>query len=118
MVAAQWDGLTDMKWFGLVHFKRLLFESDVFWIALRNNLFIMLVVPVFVLPLSLFLAACLSRRLRLRRFPHRVLLPEHPRVVVATLIWGYAYNANGGLVNGALVGIGTARYGSTSTSCL
>jgi ABC-type sugar transport system permease subunit/ABC-type glycerol-3-phosphate transport system substrate-binding protein len=103
----QWDGLTDMKWFGLVHFKRLLFESDVFWIALRNNLFIMLVVPVFVLPLSLFLAACLSRRLPgSAAFRIVFFFPNILGVVAATLIWGYAYNANGGLVNGALVGIG------------
>ena len=57
----RWDGLTDMLFVGLLHFQRLLFESDEFWIALNNNLFIMFMIPLFVLPLSLFLAVCISR---------------------------------------------------------
>jgi raffinose/stachyose/melibiose transport system permease protein len=103
----RWDGLTDMHWIGLVHFERLLFESEVFWTALGNNLFIMLVVPAFVLPLSLFLAACLSRRLPgSTLFRIVFFFPNILGIVAATLIWGYVYNANGGLANGALVGIG------------
>ncbi len=54
----QWDGLTAMNFKGLLYFKRLLFESDGFWIALKNNLFIMFVILVTVVgtdhPLRLF----------------------------------------------------------------
>src|SRR5262249_23247091 len=50
----EWNGLThmrDMPFKGLLNFRRLLFESDGFWIALNNNLFLMFVIPLFVIPL-------------------------------------------------------------------
>ena len=59
---------------------RLLLESDAFWIALKNNLFLMIVVPLFVIPLALFLAACISRGVRRgEALPRRVLLPQPAR---------------------------------------
>jgi ABC-type sugar transport system permease subunit len=57
----QWDGITDRRYVGLLHFKRLLFESDVFWIALKNNMFVMFVPALFVIPLSLLFAYLISR---------------------------------------------------------
>ena len=103
----RWDGLTEMTYKGLLHFKRLLFESDGFWIALRNNLFLMFVIPLCVLPLSLFLAACISRGVRGSKvFRIVVLFPNILGVVAATLLWMHMFNPQGGVVNRALVGIG------------
>ena len=103
----RWDGLTDMHWVGLLHFKRLLLESDAFWIALRNNLFIMFVIPLFVLPLSMFFAACISRGVRGQSIFRVVFFfPNILGGVVATLLWLHLYNPQGGPVNAALVGLG------------
>ncbi len=106
--AQRWDGLTATReWVGLLHFKRLLFESDAFWIAIQNNLFLMFVIPLFVLPLSLFFAACISRGLRGQSFFRVVFFfPNILGGVVATLLWLHLYNPQGGLINAALVGLG------------
>jgi len=103
----RWDGLTSMSFTGLTHFKRMLFESDVFWIALRNNLFIMFVIPLFVLPLSLFLAACISRGVKgATLFRITFFFPNILGGVAATLLWMHLYNPQGGPINAALVGLG------------
>jgi len=107
-----WDGLTsmkDMQYVGVMHFKRLLFESDPFWIAIGNNLFIMFVMPLFVLPMSLFFAACVSRRLRGQAFFRVVFFfPNILGGVVATLLWLHLYNPQTGLINAGLVALGKA----------
>jgi raffinose/stachyose/melibiose transport system permease protein len=58
----RWDGIggprTAAGWF---NFKWLLLESDTFWFALGNNLYIMIVPTVVVVPLSLLLAALINR---------------------------------------------------------
>ena len=100
----RWDGLTEMTYVGLQHFQRLLFESDPFWIALKNNLFIMLVIPLFVIPLSLFLAACISRGLKgSTLFRIVFFFPNILGAVAATLLWMHLYEPNGGPVNRVLV---------------
>jgi raffinose/stachyose/melibiose transport system permease protein len=102
-----WDGLTDMRFVGLRNFIRLLFESDGFWIALGNNLFIMFVIPLFVLPLSLFLAVCISRDMRgSAMFRIVFFFPNILGGVAATLLWMHLYNPQGGPINEAMVSLG------------
>ena len=102
-----WDGLTDMTFKGLLHFKRLFFESDSFWIAIKNNLFFMFIVPLFVLPLSLFLAACINRRVAgAALFRVVFFLPNILGGVAAALLWMHMYNPQGGVVNRSLVAVG------------
>lgn len=109
--ANRWDGLTDMKFVGLQHFHRLLFESDAFWVALNNNLFIMFIIPLFVLPLSLFLATCISRGVwgstlfRIVFFFPNILGP-----VAATLLWMQLYEPSGGPVNRVLLALGLSQF--------
>lgn len=105
--AVRWDGLTEMSFVGLLHFKRLLFESDEFWIALSNNLFIMFVIPSFVLPLALFLAVCISRQVKgAKLFRIAFFFPNILGGVAATLLWMHLYNPQGGPVNTVLVALG------------
>ncbi|HEY1683192.1 MAG TPA: extracellular solute-binding protein [Tepidisphaeraceae bacterium] len=110
--AHQWNGLTDMTtmpYVGLRNFRRLLFESDAFWIALKNNLFLMFVVPAFVVPLSLFLAAAISRGVwGSKTFRVVFFFPNLIGGVAATLLWLQIYNPQGGLINNALVDLGRA----------
>jgi len=103
----RWDGLTDMTFVGLLHFQRLLFESDEFWIALSNNLFIMFMIPLCVLPLALFLAVCISREvIGSKLFRIAFFFPNILGGVAATLLWMHLYNPQGGPVNTVLVALG------------
>jgi raffinose/stachyose/melibiose transport system permease protein len=103
----RWDGLTDMAFVGLLHFQRLLFESDEFWIALSNNLFIMFIIPLCVLPLALFLAVCISREVvGAKIFRIAFFFPNILGGVAATLLWMHLYNPQGGPVNTLLVTLG------------
>ena len=107
----RWDGLTDMSWVGLVHFERLLFESDGFWMALGNNLFIMFVIPCFVLPLALFLAVCVSRELwGSHLFRIVFFFPNILGSVAASLLWMHLYHPRGGPVNAILTSIGMSGF--------
>src|SRR6185436_8250852 len=82
-------------------------ESDAFWIALNNNLFLMFVVPVFVIPLALFLAASINRGVwGATIFRIVFFFPNLLGGVAATLLWLHLYNPQGGLVNSLLVGVG------------
>ena len=103
----RWDGLTDMSFVGLLHFQRLLLESDEFWIALSNNLFIMFAIPLFVLPLALFLAVCISREVvGATLFRIVFFFPNILGGVAATLLWMHFYNPQGGPMNAVLTGLG------------
>jgi raffinose/stachyose/melibiose transport system permease protein len=106
----EWNGLTpmgSMPYKGMLNFRRLLLESDSFWIALKNNLFLMFVVPLFVVPLSMFLAASISRGIwGGKTFRVIFFFPNLLGGVAATLLWLHVYNPQGGLVNGALVALG------------
>lgn len=101
----RWDGLGRPEWVGGLHFQRLLLESDGFWIALGNNLILMLAIPALVLPLSLFLANCLhhgvwgSRVFRIAFFFPNLL------GVAGILLWQQLYNPQGGPINRILGGL-------------
>jgi len=88
----RWDGLTPMRWVGLLNFKRLLFESDAFWTALGNNLFLMVTVPACVLPLALFLAFCLSRGFTGASFLRVVFFFPNLLGVGGVILWQQLYN--------------------------
>ncbi len=103
----EWDGITAQRWVGWLHFKRLLFESDVFWSALGNNMFIMFVPTAVVIPLSLLFANFFYRGVwGTRVFRVCFLFPNMLGGVAATLLWLHAYNPHGGLVNGFLTALG------------
>ena len=103
----QWDGLTAMQPVGFLNYKRLLLENKGFWIALTNNLFIMIVIPLFVIPLSLFFAVCISRGMRGSRF-FRVafFFPNIIGGVAAALLWMHMYNPKGGPLHVIFSGCG------------
>ena len=57
----RWDGVGARSWAGWFNFRSLLFENDVFWQALGNNLFLMLVPAAVVVPLALLFAVLIHR---------------------------------------------------------
>ncbi|HSI07528.1 MAG: extracellular solute-binding protein [Rariglobus sp.] len=103
----RWDGLGERTWAGLFNFKWLLLESDVFWFALRNNLFLMLAPACVVVPAALFFAALIHRGVwGAAVFRVVFLFPNMLGGIAATLLWMSAYDPHGGLVNTALVKLG------------
>lgn len=105
-----WDGVGPARYVGLLNFRRLLLESDAFWIAFANNLYLMFVLPVLVLPLSLLLANALhhgvwgSRVFRIAFFFPNLL------GVAGILLWQQLYNPQGGPINAALVSLGLESF--------
>ncbi|MFT3868670.1 MAG: extracellular solute-binding protein [Nibricoccus sp.] len=104
----RWDGISATRTaVGLFNFKWLFLESETFWYALRNNLYIMLVPTSIVVPLSLFLAALIHRGVFGANFFRAVFLfPNLLGGIAATLLWMNAYDPHGGLVNASIVKIG------------
>jgi raffinose/stachyose/melibiose transport system permease protein len=102
-----WDGIGPRTWAGLYNFKSLLFESDVLWSALGNNLYLMVVPALFVMPLALLFAALIHRGVwGAGAFRMVLLLPNLLGGIAAILIWMSAYQPHGGLVNQGLSGLG------------
>lgn len=102
-----WDGLSERTWSGWFNFKWLLFESDLFWVALKNNVFLMLVPAAVVLPLALLFAFLLHRGVWGGKVFRAVFLfPNLLGGIAATLLWLGAYESHGGLINAGLAGLG------------
>ena len=107
----RWDGLGERTWAGLFNFKWLLLESDVFWFALRNNLFLMIAPACVVVPAALFFATLIHRGIwGAGVFRVVFLFPNMLGGIAATLLWMSAYDPHGGLVNTALVKLGFAGF--------
>jgi raffinose/stachyose/melibiose transport system permease protein len=105
----RWDGLGPMAWAGVFNFRSLLFESDTFWFALRNNLFLMAVPALLVVPLSLLFAALIHRGVwGSGVFRLVILFPNLLGGIAAALLWLSAYEPHGGLVNAGISVIGRA----------
>jgi raffinose/stachyose/melibiose transport system permease protein len=107
----RWDGIGQRAWVGLFNFKWLLFESDAFWFALRNNLFLMVVPALAVIPIALGCAALIHRGVwGAGMFRAVLLFPNLLGGLAATLLWLNAYEPHGGLVNASLAGLGRALH--------
>ena len=106
-----WDGVGPRSWAGLYNFKSLLFESDALWTALGNNLYLMVVPALAVVPLALFFALMIHRGVwGAGAFRVILLFPNLLGGIAATLIWLSAYQPHGGLVNAGLSGLGGALH--------
>ncbi len=103
----RWNGLEPRTWAGAFNFRWLLLESDTFWFALRNNLYLMVVPALFVVPLALLFAWLIHRGVWGAGLFRTVLLfPNLLGGIAATLVWLSAYEPHGGLVNAGLVALG------------
>jgi ABC-type sugar transport system permease subunit/ABC-type glycerol-3-phosphate transport system substrate-binding protein len=104
---SRWDGMSPRTWSGMLNFKWLLLESDIFWLALRNNFFLMLVPAAVVLPVALLFAFLLHRGIwGAKVFRAVFLFPNLLGGIAATLLWMSAYEPHGGLINSGLVALG------------
>ena len=102
-----WDGIGPRTWVGWRNFKSLLLESDAFWAALGNNLYLMIVPALVVVPLSLFFACLIHRGVwGAKTFRALFLFPNLIGGIAATLLWMSAYEPHSGIANAAFVAAG------------
>ncbi len=106
----RWDGLGTPRWVGVANFSRLLLESDAFWVALQNNLYLMVVIPAIVLPLSLLLATALYHGVWGQRFFRIAFFFPNLLGVAGILLWQQLYNPQGGPINAILTALGMASF--------
>lgn len=106
----RWDGLGAPHWVGVANFARLLLESDVFWTALENNVYLMVVIPVVVLPLSLVLASALHHGVWGQRFFRIAFFFPNLLGVAGILLWQQLYNPQGGPINALFTALGMSRF--------
>lgn len=100
-------GFQKIKFVGLQNFERL-FADDTFWRSLRNNLVLMLVVPV-TLAASLLLAVIINRYVYFKDFFKVVyFMPYISSVVAVAIVWQVLFHPSYGPVNHFLQSIGIA----------
>ncbi|RBQ19134.1 sugar ABC transporter permease [Spongiactinospora rosea] len=112
-----WRGLSaDIQLIGLGNFAEL-FGDPVFWQALRNNLLLLVTLPIVTIGVGLFLAFMLNaaggprsgeiRGVRGAKF-YRVVyfFPYVLSIAIIGVLWKNIYNPINGLLNGALRAVG------------
>lgn len=97
----EWDGLGDKTWVGFENYL-LLFDSESFWTALKNNILWMI---LFMLapPIGLAIALFLNQQVRgIRLVKALFFFPFVISQVVIGLVFSWFYDPNLGLLNSAL----------------
>ena len=114
----RWNGIAPRAWVGAFNFRWLLFESDAFWFALKNNLFLMVVPSLFVVPFALLCATLIHRGVRGGGFFRVVFLfPNMLGGIAAILLWLNVYQPHGGLANAFLVDLGRLLHWRRLAAC-
>lgn len=92
--------LRNPRWVGLENYRELLFEDELFWIALRNTLYYLAVAVPLGTVVSLGLALLVNARMpSIAIFRTVYYLPTVVPVVASALIWLMLLNPRFGLVN-------------------
>lgn len=93
----QWAGLANYQW---------LLHDDTFWLSLRHSLLYLIVTPTLIV-LSIMLAIVVNRDLPgISLFRALYYVPAVSGSIAIGIAWQWLFNAQGGLVNGMLVGAG------------
>lgn len=102
----EWDGISEKEWVGLGNYQELIFEDPVFWTSIVNNIWWLLafmLAPVFGLAIALFLNQQVAG---IRLVKALFFFPFVISQVVVGLVFGWFLNAEFGLLNQMLGGIG------------
>ena len=101
-----WNGFNEMTFVGLDNFKKL-FADPLFWNSVKNNLYVVLVSVLGQVPIALFFALLLNRKLKGAKLFRTIgFLPVVLSTVVISLTWSLIYNSRNGLINEFLESIG------------
>ncbi|MEK3731946.1 MULTISPECIES: carbohydrate ABC transporter permease [Paenibacillus] len=108
MAFYDWSGLSEhARYIGLNNFKTL-WQDDIVWKALVNNLFLLLVVPVLTMGASMLFAALLTQRKIKGKKLYRTVFffPNVLSIVVISVLWSFVYHPTFGILNSFLELIG------------
>jgi raffinose/stachyose/melibiose transport system permease protein len=106
----EWDGFTEMRFIGLGNFKEAL-NDPIFWTALKNNLFVVAASVFGQIPIALFIALLLNRKLKGGKiFRTLGFMPVVISTVIISLVWGMMFNSRRGLFNGLLEMVGLGEW--------
>src|SRR5690606_1474357 len=88
-----WDGFSNMTFVGLDNFKKL-FQEPLFWNSVKNNIYVVLASVLGQVPIALFIALLLNRKLKGARIFRTVgFLPVVLSTVIISLTWSLIYNS-------------------------
>lgn len=104
----RWRGLSmNREFVGIENFRRLLGDDGVFWQCLGHNLAFMVVSLAVIIPLGLFFAVMLSRKMKgAQTYRAIYLFPNVISVVAVAVLWSFVYHPTFGILNAGLKGIG------------
>ncbi|HUV05733.1 MAG TPA: sugar ABC transporter permease [Armatimonadota bacterium] len=104
----RWRGLSLNKEFvGLGNFRQLFLGDPVFWTAFRHNLFFLTASLLVIVPLALFFASALARRVGGSQTYRAVyLFPNMISIVAVAVLWSFVYHPSFGILNGLLKSTG------------
>ena len=113
----EWTSFTAPRWVGLENFQRM-FQSDTFWVALRNTVVYALGHVPLTMALALLLAMLLNRKLKgIGFFRVAIFFPYITSLVAVAVVWNTLFSPDTGPINQFLNSIGIAETpGWTSSS--
>ncbi|OGF48505.1 MAG: hypothetical protein A2452_11640 [Candidatus Firestonebacteria bacterium RIFOXYC2_FULL_39_67] len=101
----QWDGYSNTKYFiGLGNFKKIISSDSIFYTALKNNVFLV-VVPGLILFIFSFYIANILRDEKVKGrgiFQFTYLFPNILAGTVIACLWSFVYNPSFGVVKGII----------------
>lgn len=107
----KWNGLGAPIYVGLQNFADIL-SDKVFWLAFRNNLFIVFASVLGQIPIGLIIAIVLNKKLKSSSFFRTIFfLPMILSTVVVGLLWSTIFNAQVGILNQLLTNLGLEKLG-------
>jgi multiple sugar transport system permease protein len=105
----KWNIIAPMEYVGLDNFKRL-FQDRLFWRAILNTLYFLLVHIPLQIAVALALAYFLNQKLFMRGFFRAsFFLPVVISGVVVTILWQQLFGLETGLLNRMMTGLGLPR---------
>ncbi|HOH08971.1 MAG TPA: sugar ABC transporter permease, partial [bacterium] len=109
LVFHEWDIYTPMRWVGLGNFVRL-FQDDLFWQAILNTLYFLVIHIPLQIGLALLFAVLLNEKIRARGFFRAAyFMPVVVSGIVISLLWQQLFSYENGILNLLLARAGLAR---------
>ena len=108
MSFTDWSGMgKNYKFIGLNNYRKLIGDRTV-RIALKNNLILLVFVPLVTISLSLLFASLLSGKKIREKKLYRILFffPNVIAISVTSILWSFIYHPSVGIINGFLKAVG------------
>jgi N-acetylglucosamine transport system permease protein len=107
----RWRGLSQHKEFVSTQNFREIVADPIFWMALKHNLTFLAAGMLITIPVALFFAYVISRKVRGASSYRAVFLfPNIISIVAVAVLWSFVYNMQFGLLNALLNVIGLERF--------